>query len=131
MEDDLSSLSAILLDDDYYNYTISHCSLADGINFASPDSLICLKVKAFVDLNERRIVGEVIDSRKIKKHKTDIFRLATLFKEDDNFIVPGTIKKDLLYFVGEVKDDLPERNLFKDLGIPGINVEELFQTIKE
>jgi len=130
VEDDLSSLSAILLDDDYYNYTISNCTLADGMNYASPNSLICLKAKAFLDLNERRKAGEAIDSRKIKKHKTDIFRLATLFREDDSFVVPSTLKKDLSDFVGEVKDDLPEKNLFRDLGIPEINVEELFQQLK-
>ncbi|NMB51414.1 MAG: hypothetical protein GX999_03720 [Bacteroidales bacterium] len=72
VEDDLSSLSAILLDGDYYNYTISNCTLTNGINYASPDSLICLKAKAFLDLNERRKAGEAIDSRKIKKHKTGI-----------------------------------------------------------
>ena len=130
VEDDLSSLSAILLDDDYYNYTISNCTLADGINCASPNSLICLKAKAFLDLNARRKAGEAIDSRKIKKHKTDIFRLATLFREDDSFVVPSTLKKDLSDFVGEVKDDLPEKNLFRDLGIPEINVEALFQQLK-
>lgn len=127
VEGDLSSLSAILLNDDYYNYTISHCTLKDGINFASPDALICLKAKAFLDLNERREAGLNIDSRKIRKHKTDIFRLATLFTEEDSYTVPDILKKDLLNFVGKVKDDLPEKNLFKDLGMPDINVKELFQ----
>jgi hypothetical protein len=130
VEDDLSSLSAILLDGDYYNYTISNCTLTNGINYASPDSLICLKAKAFLDLNERRKAGEAIDSRKIKKHKTDIFRLATLFSEEDSFVVPGTLKKDLSDFVDEVKDDLPEKNLFRDLGIHEINVEALLQQFK-
>ena len=130
VEDDLSSLSAILLDGDYYNYTISNCTLTNGINYASPDSLICLKAKAFLDLNERRKAGEAIDSRKIKKHKTDIFRLATLFGENDSFVVPGTLKRDLSDFVREVKDDLPEKQLFRDLGIPELNVEALFQQLK-
>jgi len=44
--------------------------------------------------------------------------------------VPSTLKKNLSDFVGEVKDDLPEKNLFRDLGIPEINVEELFQQLK-
>ncbi|MGI6321844.1 MAG: hypothetical protein ACOXZO_00770 [Bacteroidales bacterium] len=130
VEDDLSSLSAILLDGDYYNYTISNCTLTNGINCASPDSLICLKAKAFLDLNERRKAGEAIDSRKIKKHKTDIFRLATLFGENNSFVVPGTLKRDLSDFVREVKDDLPEKQLFRDLGIPELNVEALFQQLK-
>ena len=43
LDDDLSSLSAILMDNDYYNFTIEHSLLEDGIHFAGIESLICLK----------------------------------------------------------------------------------------
>ena len=32
VDDDLSSLSAILMDDDYYNYTIEHSTLEEGVS---------------------------------------------------------------------------------------------------
>ena len=91
-DEDLSSLSAILLEDDYYNYTISQSRVEDGIHYASPDSLICLKAKAFLDLTERKNNGESIDSRNIKKHKSDIFRLATLYSSEESIVVPDSLQ---------------------------------------
>lgn len=35
VDDDLSSLSAILMDDDYYNYTIEHSTLEEGVHIAN------------------------------------------------------------------------------------------------
>lgn len=49
MEDDISSLSAILLDAAY---------------------LIPFKAKAWIDLSERKARGEHVDSRDIRKYKT-------------------------------------------------------------
>ena len=46
-DDDLSSLSAILMDDGYYNFTIKHSYVEDGVHIANVESLICLKCKAF------------------------------------------------------------------------------------
>ena len=43
VDDDLSSLSAILMDDDYYYYTIEHSTLEEGVHIANIESLICLQ----------------------------------------------------------------------------------------
>src|SRR5665213_1334632 len=43
VDDDLSSLSAILLDDDYYQYIIKHGVEEDGLHRANTEALICLK----------------------------------------------------------------------------------------
>ena len=48
VDDDLSSLSAILLNDDYYNYLIEHSQMEEGLHHASIEALICLKAKAFL-----------------------------------------------------------------------------------
>ena len=127
MDEDLSSLSAILLEDDYYNYTISQSRVEDGIHYASPDSLICLKAKTFLDLTKRKNNGESIDSRNIKKHKSDIFRLATLYSSEESIVVPDSLKQDLNNFVESVKNDLPNKSMFKDLGLPNVDVDELFE----
>lgn len=78
VEDELSSLSAILMDDNYYNLTIKESLLIDGVHVAKPVSLICLKAKAHLDYVQRKNEGEQIDSKNLKKHKNDIFKLATL-----------------------------------------------------
>ncbi|WP_430814041.1 hypothetical protein [Carboxylicivirga sp. RSCT41] len=54
VEDDLSSLSAILMDEAYYKFTIEHSSIEEGAHIAAPETLICLKAKAYLDLTERK-----------------------------------------------------------------------------
>ena len=40
--------------------------------------LIPFKAKAWLDLKERKLNGDQVDSKNIKKHKNDVFRLALL-----------------------------------------------------
>jgi len=127
VDNDISSLSAILLDDDYYNYTIEHSSVEDNINIANTEALICLKAKAFLDMTEQEAQGAKIDSKNIRKHKTDIFRMATMLTAEDEFELPNSIKEDLQSFAEMVKDDLPDKQIFKQLGIPDIDVNDLFK----
>lgn len=127
VDDDTSSLSAILLDDEYYNYTIEHSKVDDGLNIANPEALICLKAKAFLDMTEQKAQGKDVDSKNIRKHKTDIFRMATMLSSDDEFDIPDSIKSDILNFANKVKDDLPDKKMFKDLGIPNMDVDDLFK----
>lgn len=42
------------------------------------DCLIPFKAKAWLDLKERKLNGEQVDSKNIKKHKNDVCRLAQL-----------------------------------------------------
>ncbi|NVB76564.1 hypothetical protein HUV05_24325, partial [Bacteroides vulgatus] len=61
VDDDLSSLSAILMDDDYYYYTIEHSTLEEGVHIANIESLICLKCRAYLEMTERKSNGEQVD----------------------------------------------------------------------
>lgn len=47
------------------------------------EHIVLLKMKAWLDLSERKEKGESIDSKSIKKHKNDILRLITSFEKDD------------------------------------------------
>jgi hypothetical protein len=47
--EDLSSLSAILLNDEYYKFILKHSSFENGIHRANTEALICLKAKAYKD----------------------------------------------------------------------------------
>jgi hypothetical protein len=54
VDDDLSSLSAILLNDEYYHFTINHSILEDGLHRANTEALICMKAKAFLDIRHEK-----------------------------------------------------------------------------
>ena len=125
------SLSAILLDDDYYKYTLDHSSFSEGLSIANPESLICLKAKAFLDLKKRKENGEDIPEKEIRKHKLDIFRLAALLPADGNFILPDSIKGNLHEFTDLISKELPDNAIFKEMGLGTIDIEKLFdQMIK-
>lgn len=127
VDDDVSSLSAILLDDDYYNYTIEHSTVEDDLNIANAEALICLKAKAFLDMTDQKEKGEKVDSKNIRKHKTDVFRMATMLTAENTFELPDSVKTDLQNFADSVKNELPNKQLFKDLGIPNMDVDALFK----
>ena len=74
--DDVSSLSAILLDDGYYNFLKSGLTIVDGIQVLAATHMIPFKVKAWLDLSGRKASGEQVDSKDIRKHKNDIIRLS-------------------------------------------------------
>jgi hypothetical protein len=111
IDEDLSSLSAILMNDDYYNFAVEHSRLENNIRLANLESLIVLKAKAFLDLSERKAAGEAIDEKNIRKHKNDIFRLAIMLTESDNFILHSEIQKDINAFCLYISDSLPKLDL--------------------
>ena len=127
---DLSSLSAILMHEDYYDFTITQSTTEEGLHQANPEALICLKAKAFLEMKERKVKGEKIDERDIKKHKSDIFRLALLLIPNSTFQLPESLKKDMLLFIVAVENELPDKNMFKAMGATGANAQELLELIK-
>lgn len=129
IESDLSSLSAILLSNDYYNYILDQSIVENEVHIANKEALICLKAKAFIDMSERKAQGEVIDKKNIKKHKNDIFRLAITLAPDDVFEVPETIKNDIQTFANAITGDLPGKELFKSMGLGGTPPEKVFNQI--
>lgn len=84
----VSSLSAILLNEDYYRYILSQRTMIDNIPVVSTCGLIILKAKAWMDLKSAKEKGASVDSKNIRKHKNDI--------------------ADLLPYVVATPQDLPE-----------------------
>ena len=126
--EDLSSLSAILMDDDYYSFTIKHCRDIDEVHIATPEALICLKAKAYTDMLSRRQTGEQVDSRDIEKHKKDIFRLIAMLPRDAHFDLPEKLRKAIALF-SETVGELPNQDFFKSSGLRGLNAEKLMDLL--
>lgn len=129
VDTEISSLSAILMDDDYYNFTIQHSQLENGIHLANTEALIGLKAKAFLDYKTRKENGEKIDDKQLRKHKMDIFRLLLVLTPEDNFTIAENIKSNISNFVEIVKDDLPDKQIFKEMGAGNVDVKELFELL--
>ena len=113
------SLSAILIDDDLYGWLLSGRRAVDGVPIVGEDQLIALKVRAYLDLSDRRLAGASVDSKDIKKHRSDVLRLVQLVAAEPLDDVPHTVRRDAARFVTTVRDDDTDiRNLrlvFHDL----------------
>lgn len=131
IEDGVSSLSAILMDDAYYNFTIEHSTIVEGMHLANEEALICLKAKAYLDLKNRKAKGEVIDNDKIEKHKKDVIRIAALIPGDSKFELPETLHKDMADFYEAVSPNLPNQDFMKSIGLPSITPSDILDSLKK
>lgn len=130
-DEDVSSLSAILMDDDYYTFTLEHTEERDDLNCADELALICLKAKAFLDLSQRKEGGQQIDSRTIKKHRSDVFRLAATLTGEHQLELPKNIQQDMKAFLGVMEADPPQtKNFLKAMGITPISTNKLIDQLK-
>jgi hypothetical protein len=121
------SLSAILLNDAYYNLLIKKNKIVDDFSIIELETAILLKIKAWLDMKERKEVGESVDSQDIKKHKNDIFRLLANVIPASRVKISKEIQNDVSQFIERIAEDKPD---LKSLGIKGTSFDELMKIIK-
>lgn len=97
VDEEISSLSAILLNDAYYDLLKSGQVVIGGIPVLKAECLIPFKAKAYLDLTERKKKGEKVDSKNIRKHKNDVFRLTGLIKAETRQEINGEIQSVSAY----------------------------------
>ena len=95
MDKDISSLSAILLDDDYYEF-----------------------------LKQGKVT---VDSKNIKKHKNDVFRLTELIDPTAKVVAPQGVYADIQEFVQRMKNENVD---IKQLGLVGRTKEKILEELK-
>lgn len=100
-----ASLSAILLDDAYYEFILAGRKEIDGLPWVGEDRLIPLKASAWLDLGDRQAKGEQVDSKNIRKHANDVLRLSQLLAPDTRIAVAPRIAEDLARFLGGIEAD--------------------------
>ena len=124
IDEEISSLSAILLQDDYYEFLkqgrirISEVTILDALH------LIPFKARAWLDLSDRKAAGEQVDSRNIRKHRNDVFRLTELLdtNQEKQLNIPDTVRNDMRIFAERMKSETVD---LKPLGIQGKTKEAI------
>lgn len=107
MTEDVSSLSAIIMDDDYYHFTIANSSLTDGIRHANSIALIVLKARAYLNLVKDKANGKHINTYDIKKHRSDVLKNIVITPSETVF-VPSEIKLCIEEFIEEINSKRDE-----------------------
>lgn len=104
IDGDVSSLSAIIMDDDFYHFTINHSQLTDGVRHADSAALICLKTHAYLNLLQDKADGKHVNSKNIKKHRSDVLKNAVIIT-DEVITAPPVITKRVKDFVTSILAD--------------------------
>ncbi len=126
IDEDISSLSAILLDDDYYSFLRSGRIRVDGVTVLGPEYLIPFKAKAWLDMVERKNKGEQVDSKNVKKHRNDVFRLTDLIEPEQTIFTPETVWQDMNKFIEAMREEQID---LKQLGIVGRTQDEILDEL--
>lgn len=103
-DEDVSSLSAIVLDDIYYRFIKDGLVTIDGVSVLDAQHIIPLKIRAHVDLNDRKAHGQHVNETDLRKHRKDVFRLLPLIPEDARLPLPGKIATDAATFMECVRE---------------------------
>lgn len=130
--DDTSSMSAIIMDDDFYHFAIEHSRLTDGIRHAAPVALVALKAKAYLNLIADKQNGKHVNSKDIRKHRSDVLKNVVII-EDAMVEAPEAIVGCINEFVSSIRDNWDELSdsLAASIGQDKEFVSELLNQLNE
>lgn len=128
IDEDIVSLSAILLDDVYYACLLGGRQVVDGYSVIDIETMILLKIKAWLDMKKKLDNGIHVDAYNINKHKNDIFRLLANISPSTQMGIPEEIHKDLILFTDKINKDRPD---LQNLGIRGTSFEEQVELLRD
>jgi hypothetical protein len=89
--------------------------------------LIPFKAKAWMDLTDRKAAGEHVESKNIKKHKNDVFRLTELIDTTAKIVAPQGVYADIQEFIYRMKN---ENVNIEQLGVVGRTKEKILEELK-
>jgi hypothetical protein len=116
----IQSLSAILLNEDYYNFLIEGKTIKNDISILDAAYIVPLKIRAHLDLTEKHNKGEHVNNRDLKKHYKDVFRLMYVVSPEGQIKVTELIYNDIKKFIDwfdetEIEIDSAKKDELKHL----------------
>lgn len=118
IDDDIASLSGILLDEDYYSLLLRGRTVIDGLSVLRPEYLILFKAKAYMDLKAKREQGDTtIHSSEYKKHKRDVLRIAVEMAMERTDDLPASVLQDIANFIAGLEQDPFDVNTLHNYGV--------------
>lgn len=116
IDDDISSLSALLLNDDFYDFMLQGRTVKNGICILSAEYLIPFKMYAWLDLTSKKKNGKKAKSSDIKKHKYDVFRLLQIVTLDKQIYTKGLVHSSIVNFINCMENEyLPLNQIGLDI----------------
>ena len=95
------SLSAILLDNDYYQLLEDGTEVIDGLPVLGLRYLPVFKMHAWANLMRDKASGRTVHSDEINKHRSDVCKLCSLFSPGEKVELPESVRDEVAHFVAE------------------------------
>ena len=105
LDEAVSSLSAILLDETYYAFIMAGRRTVEDLPWIGEDRLIPLKGIAWLELTQRKAQGNQVDSKDVRKHLNDVLRLSQLLSPATRIPLATKIKDDMTQFLIAIAAD--------------------------
>ena len=115
-----AALSAILLEDDYFDLIRNTIQKIKELPVASTEAVMALKSRAFNDLTDRKAARDATASTdEIKKHRNDILRLSQALPEQSKIRLTGLPETHMRRFLAEIEGVAAAelKQLFKQFGL--------------
>ena len=126
VEEQAASLSAVILDDEYYAFLLAGVDHTQEISHIGADRLVPLKAHAWLNKKAQIEQGIAVDSRDIKKHFRDVIVLAVSLTEGMAQL-PERLALDLNAFLDQVPAELASN----PQAYKGVDEDRLIKTIQE
>ena len=105
IDEDVSSLSAIVLNDDFYEFMMAGRKTIDGLSILSAESIIPFKMYAWLNLMQQKEQGKHVNSRDLRKHKYDVFRLLQIIPAGTKVVSQGLVKETINEFLEKIETE--------------------------
>lgn len=136
---EMRSLSAILMNEEYYAFTKDNSDIIGELHLATTPAIICLKVKAFLDIRERLLNEDWEDSnersnleRDYKKHRNDIIRVSLVLGSGDSIELKNPMAEDLISFIDIAKKDaINYKQIARNFGVGTMTRDDIFNRLKD
>ena len=120
------------MDEEYYNQTIESSITEDGVRIANPLSLLCLKVKAFLNLTEEKESNPAVRSSDIRKHRDDAFKLLAMRIDPFSPVeLSASMKEGIGDFIRTMEKSLPNKSLQDSLQRTDADIRGYLDIMKE
>ena len=133
LDEGVKSLSAIVLDEEYYEYAKEHRDFSAGVPCLSSEALVAFKSSAYLNLlSDREQNPASVRSEDLNKHRNDVFRLVSVMPEGARFELPYVIKERLDNFLTLFPADSEEWGAIRSsIGAMALSPEVYIKRIKE
>ena len=123
-EEGLYSLSAIMLDPEYFKMIKNNVDKSGRAPCTNTQATMMLKMSAFYDLKAK-------NDKKWKKHRRDILKLALILTGDEKIDLTGRMKEDFEVFIKHLDEELDQKTIRSFSGGLPIVKEEVINTMKK